>query len=801
MLYNYLTIAARTLRKHLGPTLINVIGLTAGIAACLLIGLWVERELRFDDFHPEAERIHRVALEARVTDTMTRTPGVPAPLAPALRQTVPQVAAVTQFRPTRVIFQQQAQTLSERVTLSADSSFFDVFGGFELLHGARTAALNAPDAVVLSATTARALFGRTDVVGETLTMDEAPRRVTAVMADVPEASHLQFDAVAARPGIPPIFKENWTGYAYLTYAKLAEGTSPAVLQDGLDRIVETQAMVDVRGRFGEPSDAFVYRLFPEALSRIHLYSDFTVLGPGGSIGTVYTFVLIGLFILGIACINFMNLATARATERATEVGMRKALGAGRRQLVGQFLGEAVLLTAIATGSAFALAATAIPVFNSLAGTSMQASVLLQPVVLGAGGALALAVGLIAGSYPALVLTRFTPATVLKASGSKTTSGQGRRLRQGLVVAQFAISIALIIGTLVAREQFEYIQTKQLGIDRARVVEIERASDLGEQQAAFARRVRAMPGVTSASAGDGIFGGVSQTSFVAYGEGDSNAQALRYLQTDLRFAETMDINVIAGRGFDPARPADSSAVLLNQAAVDQFGWEEPIGQRLASCDSGCTYTVIGMVEDFHFESLREQVEPLAIVPTHPLGGSDRPESIYARLAPGQTRPVLDQVQSAWGEVAGSGTPFQYSFLDQTYDQIHRDVKQAGDLFSLFSALAVLVACLGLFGLATYTVQRRTKEIGIRKALGATEGQVARLLSREFVQLVGIAFVVAVPLAYLGMQQWLQDFAYRTHLGVSVFLVAGGIAMAIAVLTISTQAFRAARLDPATTLKDE
>jgi len=801
MFFNYLTIAARTLRKRVGPTVINVIGLTVGVAACLLIGLWVERELSFDDFHPEADRVYRMAMEARITDAMTRTPSVPAPLTPALEKDVPQVEAVTRFRPNRAIFRKETTALAERITLMADSTFFDVFGGFELVHGARATALDDTDALVLSEATARALFGRTDVVGEVVRMDDATRRVTGVMADVPETSHLQFDAVAVSQGVPPVFQANWTGFAYLTYAKLVDGASMTALQDGLNRIVEDRAMADVQERFGDPSDNFVYRFFPEALPSIHLHSDFTVLGPSGSIATVYTFALIGLFILLIACINFMNLATARATERATEVGMRKALGAGRAQLAGQFLGEAVLVTAVATVAAFGVAAAVMPLFNDLAGTSMGWADLLQPGMLLAGLALILVVGAVSGSYPAFALSRFAPATVLKASGKKTTGGQGRRLRQGLVVFQFAISITLIIGTLVAQEQFGYIQNKRLGIDKERVVEIERARDLGERLPAFADQVRTMPGVTAAAVGDGMFGGVSQTAFLPYGADNADAQALQYLQVDFRFPESMGIDVVDGRSFDPARPADSSAVLLNRAAVNRFGWDDPIGQRIASCDSGCTYTVIGIVDDFHFESLRRQVEPLALVPTPPLGGDGQPESLYARLAPGQTRDALDQIQSAWTSVAGAGAPFQYSFLDQTYDRLHRDVQEAGDLFSLFTILAVVVACLGLFGLATYTVQRREKEIGIRKALGATETQVVGLLSKEFVQLVGIAFVVASPLAYVAMQRWLDDFAYRTSLGVDLFLLAGGLAVGIALLTVSTQAFRAARLDPATTLRDE
>jgi len=806
MLFSYLTIAARNLKKRVGPTLINVVGLTVGIAACLLIGLWVERELSFDDFHPEAERIYRIGIESRITDAMIRTSAVPAPVTPALQSDVPQVEAVTRFRPNRVIFQRGDLALSERLVLPADSNFFAVFGGFELLRGSRATALDDTDALVLTETTAREIFGRTDVLGETVRMDDAVRRVTGVMADIPETSHLQFDAVSVSQGAYADFEDNWTGYVYFTYAKLKEGSSQADINDGLAAIVENRAMSDVIDRFGEPSDNFVYRIFADAMPSIHLYSDLRVLGPSGSIATVTTFSLIGLFILLIACINFMNLATARATERATEVGMRKALGAGRNQLAGQFLGEALLLTTIATVAAFVVAAAALPVFNSLAGTSMGVSTLLQPGTLLGGVGLILVVGLIAGSYPAFALSRFAPATVLKASGKQSTGGQGERLRKGLVVFQFAISITLIIGTLIANEQFEFIQSKRLGMDKERVVEIERADDLGPQQETFVDRIRTTPGVTAASLGDGMFGGISGTAFVPFSGGvGENAdygepQALRYLKVDFQFVESMGIDIVEGRSFDPARSADSSAVVLNQAAVDVYGWDEPIGKRVASCDSGCTFDVIGVVDNFHFQSMRSEVEPLALVPRDPTGGTDRQESLYARLAPGQTQEALGRIQSVWTSIAGAA-PFQYTFLDQTYDQVHRDVQRAGDLFRLFAIVAVLIACLGLFGLATYTVQRRAKEIGIRKALGATASQVVMLLSTEFVQLVALAFVVGVPVAYFGMQQWLADFAYRASLGVDLFLLAGVLAFGIAVLTISTQAFRAARLDPATTLRDE
>ncbi len=802
MLFNYLLIAARNLKKRVGPTVINIVGLTVGLAACLVLGLWVERELSFGDVHPDADRIHRVGIEARITDAMNRTASVPVPLLDALRSDIPQVEIATHFRPARTVFSHEQNALSQRITLRADSAFFNMFGGFELLHGDRASVLDDTDAVVLTASTARELFGRTDAIGEVIRMDDATRRVTGVMKDVPETSHVQFDAVARAASIPPVFRENWTGFAFRTFAKLAPGVSTATFQSALDRVVENRAMADVQDRFGEPDDNFVYRLVAESLPSIHLYSDFGSIGPSGSIETVYTFSIIGLFILLIACINFMNLATARATERATEVGMRKALGAGRRQLAGQFLGEAILTTAAATVAAFAVAASALPFFNNLAGTSFTTSALFHPGTLLGAAVLIVIVGLIAGSYPSFALSRFAPAEVLKGSGRTTTGSGDQRLRKGLVVFQFAISITLIIGTLVVNEQFDYIQNKDIGIEKESLVEIQRASDLTDRQETFLEEVRRIPGVQTAATGDGIFGGVSQTSFAEVNAAEPEAQALQYLHVGYQFVETMGIDVVAGRDFNPRRAADSSAVLMNQSAVSRMGWTDPedaLGRTVASCDSECNFQVIGVVDNFHFSSMRSSVDPLILLPRHPYDAS-YPESIYARLQPGASSETLRRISNAWQQVAGS-SPFGYAFLSGTYIRIHDDVQRASGVFSLFAGLAIPVACLGLFGLATYTVQQRAKEISIRKALGATALQVVKLLSRNFVVLVGMAFVAALPVAHFAMSRWLSDFAFRTSLGVDVFLWAGLLALGVALLTVSTQAFRAARLDPAKTLRGD
>jgi putative ABC transport system permease protein len=801
MLTNYLTIAWRTLRKRVGPTTINIAGLAVGLAACLLIGLWIERETSYDDFHPEAERVHRITVQAQVLDNEIHTPMVPAAIRGALVRDVPEVEAVTRLRPyfPSNVIRRDNQAFATENIWRADSTFLDVFGGFEMVRGDRSTALDGADAVVLTAPTARRIFDSIDVIGETVQVGDDVRQVTGVMADVPETSHLQVNAVVALGELAPEREDNWTGFQFFTYAKLKPGTSRAAFEDKLSGIAQRYPLAEIENETDLSPDQYAYVIGAEPLTRIHLHSDFDYLA-SGSIETVYTLGAIGLFILLIACINFMNLATARASERATEVGMRKALGAGRRQLAGQFLGEAVLTTAAASVLAVVAASLFLPFFNDLAGTSMRTSTFLQPTVLLSGGLLIAIVGLVSGSYPAFVLSRFSPAATLKAGNVQTSGARDRRIRQGLVIVQFAISIALLVGTLVAREQFDYIQNKRLGFDKERVLRIEQANNLSERQATFVDRLRRTPGVAAAAAGEGIFDFSTSASFWPVSETSEAGETLHAYRVGHDFVETLDIEMATGRSFDPARATDSTAVLLNQAAVEAYGWDDPTSRQITAGDSATVYDVVGVTADFHYESMRKQVAPAAFFLQDPSGGTDPPRFVYARLAPGRTTAALDEIRAVWTDVAPTA-PFQYSFVDQTYDQLHRDVQEAGTLFSLFAGLAILIACLGLFGLATYTVQRRRKEIGIRKALGATAGQVVGLVSKEFVQLVAVAAVLGLPVAYYAMRQWLQDFAYRTTVGADVLVGAAVLASAVALVAIGYQALQAARLDPATTLHDE
>jgi putative ABC transport system permease protein len=473
------------------------------------------------------------------------------------------------------------------------------------------------------------------------------------------------------------------------------------------------------------------------------------------------------------------------------------LGAGRPQLAGQFLGEAVLTTALGTVLAAMLASLALPAFNQTAGTQLSLDVVLAPAPLVAGLGLVGLVGLAAGSYPAFVLSHFQPAAVLKSADRHAAGGHGTRLRQGLVVLQLAITIALVAGTFVVEQQFRFVQTKRLGLEKEQVIAVDRAWTLGEGQEAFVERVRQLPGVAAAAAGERLFDdATSNTVFVPDDAPMSDGFSIDFLDVDARFVETLGIEVVSGRSFDPDRPGDAQALLVNEAAAKAFGWTEAEGHRLRhSFDDGAeSYPVIGIVRNFHYQSMRQAVQPLVLQ----LG--DVNTLIYVRAEPGAAPQVLDGLRAAWADVKPS-EPLPYAFLDQTYAALHRDVERAGRLFTVFAALAVLIACLGLFGLATYTAQRRTKEIGIRKAMGATTLQLTWLLNREVAVLVGIGFAVAAPVAYVSLRRWLEGFAYRIDLGAGVFVLAGVLALVVALGTVGVQAYRAACLDPTTALRAE
>ena len=791
MLRNDFTVAGHALRRQPGYTTINVFGLAVGMAACLLIGLYVRFELSYDDFHANDDRIYRAVEEAGFRAEDVRwNPTVTGLLAPTARTEFDGVAEAVRMNNLTTRVQREADTVTDISGYHAESNLFTIFS-FDLLRGDPATALDRPQTAVLSQSLATRLFGDDDPVGQTLRVgirdSLRTMEVTGIVADVPSNSHLQFDLLVSFDTLLNT-RLSISANQFLTYVLLDDEHPP----------VETlgeQILTYNREMLGKD---YVKNARLQPLSEIY-FGD--IYAPQqGDIRYVYVFSAIAAIILLIACANYMNLATARSIQRTREVGVRKAMGAHRAQLARQFLGESLLLTLLALPLALGLLTLTLPAFNGLAGTDIELARLSSPRLLVLVG-VALVVGLIAGSYPALFLSRFRPTQVL--TGRLPVGWSGARLRKALIVGQFALSAMLIFGTVIILQQIDYMRTKKLGFDQERVVTIELSDPVFRQQAeAFKQEIVRLPGVQRAalSLGAPMAGGFGRMGRVF--DWKNGKLAFQRAMVDEDFLETMDVGLVAGRNFTPQEVAtgretpmrtEQSGIILNEAAVEALGWASPeaaIGRVIEPFGGN---TVIGVVKDLHYRSLRHRIEPLALEP----GGYAA--TAVVRLAPGGVTKTLDRLCATWGNfVAGS---FDHQFLDQQIDHLYRAEQRTATIVGGFAGLAVLLACLGLFGLAAYAAERRTQEVGIRKALGASAADIVALLSKEFLTLVAIACVIAVPVAYGAAQQWLQDFAYRIDISPFVFVAASAAALAIAWSTIGTQALRAARTDPADALRHE
>ena len=813
MLENYLKIAVRTLRKQPVYAGINTIGLSVGMAACLVLALYVGHELSFDRFHDNADRIARVVETRATPDGAEQVAGTAGPVAPAAVQEVPGVEAATRITQLfRVTVERGDTRFYVGDYLLAEPSFFDVFD-FPLAKGDPQTVLREPDTVVLTQAAAQRYFGEENPIGKPLSIEAyGEATVTGVLAPLPEASHLQFsmllpfETLAQQVEWWTPLTENWTpGFrSFATYAMLDEGSSHEAVADQLAGLMARNTSDE-----GMPSDVSL-----QPLTDIHLYSASIQGGFNAQPGNatyVLALGLIALFILGLACINYMNLATARAADRQREVGVRKALGARRGQLIGRFVGEAVLLCGFALAVGLVLAKGALPAFNTLANTSLSLGVLMQPTVLIALITAVLVVGLLAGAYPAFVLARFRPSKVLKASQG-VTEGGSVWLRKGLVVTQFAVSIGLIAATLIVTQQLDYIQSKGLGFDEEHLVAVDiNSGEVRRNMTAMKAEMQRHPAVQQVSVSSRIPGdwkGIPEIAVTTPSAPSTDTQSAFFMGADTDFLATFDITLQAGRFFEAERGTDTTAVVLNETAVQTLGLADPVGATIrlvqggqedgGQSDANQTFRVIGVVDDFHFQPLYAPIRPLIL--GHHNNPIDTIDYFTARVDASQMTAALDHLRSV-GEQFDPAHPFEYNFVDVRMADAYQTDRAIGRIVGVASGLAILIACFGLFGLAAFTAERRRKEIGIRKALGATATGIVQLLSADFLKLVGIAFVVATPLAYWGMQQWLASFAYRIDLGVSVFVVAGSAALLIALLTVSTQALRAARIDPAQTLRSE
>ncbi len=806
MFKNYFKIALRNLLRHKGYSVINMAGLAVGMVCCILIGLYIEDELSFDRFHKNVDRLFVITGEHPVPG---RTLATPYSLASTLQASMPEIeqtARVWEGEALPVIREEMRLRANRRVLLT-EPTFFEMFS-FPALAGDPAATLKAPDAAVITEAMARTFFGEEYPIGKTLTFHRFGNnvhtiRIGAVVKEAPASSSLQFDLAAPLSLLgEKILQENqWGVHIVATYVQAG---SPLPAKMFSTRITETlQKLLPALALEG-----FTYSAL--GLSALHL-SGLNAEGLQGQPQYLYLFGTVALFVLVIAAVNYVNLVTAQSMQRAREVGVRKTMGGERSQLVRQFLGESILLSLGALVLAFVLMDLALTMFNRLFDKELTFMGVGYGMALPLLCGFVLLVAIAAGAYPAFVLSRFQPAEVLRGIGGKVGSSGGRRLRQSLVVFQFTISAALIIGTTIIYRQLNYVQHKNLGFSGEQVAVVDLPASLSATiRETLKQRVLSYSGILRASVATGVPSrfqmGFRRAVAEAAPQASTNEERIRFMPAavDCDFIPTLGLSLLAGRNFSDRFQTDiSRAYVLNKTAVERLGWspQEAIGKTFTLGPPGTPEgEVIGVVDNFHLASLHKEIEPVVLqLHTLPPVGS-LPYVLAAKLAPEHIREGMEHIEQQLSLLA-PGASFQYVFLDDVFNQMYRAEERLSRIFTTFAALAIFIACLGLFGLAAFTAERRTKEIGIRKVLGASVSGVVTLLSKDFVKLVLIANLIAWPIAWYAMNRWLQDFAYRVNLSWWVFALAGGMALLIALLTVGTQAIKAALANPVEALRYE
>ncbi|MCU0444309.1 MAG: ABC transporter permease [Microscillaceae bacterium] len=808
MLKNYLKIAFRNLWRNKTFSIINISGLAIGLATCMLIGLYIWDELSFDRFNEKHSRIYRINSDIKFGGKEIMLAVAPDPMGHTMTKEYPEVEKAVRLRNNgSFLVKKDEQNIKESKIIYADNEIFEIFS-FKMLSGDARTALKAPKTVVISESIARKYFNQIDVVGKTLTLDRTELfKITGVMADMPQNSHFRYDFLLSMTTIEESKQGNWLSHNFNTYLLLKPQADAKKLEAKFAHLLKKytfpQAFQVLQIKsvedFEKNGNYVRYSLMP--LTKIHLYSDREAeLSANSSIQYVYIFSAVALLILLIACTNFMNLSTAKSANRAKEVGVRKVLGSHKAHLIAQFLSESVLLTMIALLIGVALTELFLPYFNQLANKALSLHNGNWLTVLPILCLCALSVGLLAGVYPAFYLSAFNPVNVLKGKLSAGFKTQG--LRSVLVVLQFSISIVLIISTIVIYRQLNYIQNKKLGFNKDQVLIVNDAYGLGSHTKTFKDNVLKMTEVKSATFSYflPVPSARNEMSFFPEGQMQQNkAVSMQHWQTDHDYVKTMGLEIIKGRDFSRSFATDSSGVLINETAAKVFGFTDPVGKKIMKLDDiqrGTTvsYKIIGVVKNFHFESLRQNIGAWSMV----LGKSQG--AISFRLKTKQLHELLPKIEAEWKKLA-NGQPFVYQFMDEQFDSVYRTERRVGQIFISFAGLAIFLACLGLFGLAAYATEQRTKEIGIRKVMGASILNIIALVSRDFLRLVIIAFVIATPIAYYFMSQWLQDFAYRIDMGWWIFAIAGFAAFLIALLTIGYQTIRAALKNPVDSLRYE
>ncbi len=807
MLRNYLKLSIRNLVKHSEYSIINIVGLAIGFTCFILILSFVIDELSYDNFHKDADNIYRIALERKYPEHSTKYAIIPHSFHHILKQEFPEIENATRLmdfgNSMTMRYEDDQRNLhiyeEDRIFL-ADSNFFEFFD-LKLISGNPKEILKGANNLVVTESTAKKYFGDQDPIGKIIKNDFTDLKVTGVCEDVPHNSHQDFDMLVSINSLPFIRQLSYISFSVHQYVQLNPNSNPKELEAKFPTMVAKYAAPQIEELMNISYEDYIkagngYHYFLQPIRSIHLSSDLeNEMKPNGSQTMVFVFISISIFILVLACINFMNLATARSTDRSKEVGIRKTLGGQKHGLIVQFLVEAIVMSYFALMIAIVIVQITLPLFNNIAGKELSFG-LDNYLFFFSLLVLAFIIGLLSGSYPAFVLSSYKPIKVL--SRKTNLLGSGQSLRNGLVVFQFCVSIGLIAATIIVFQQLRFVQNVELGFSKERVLIIERAFALGDKFESFRNSVNSLSGVVSVSGSSAAPGEEAFFGTFFQPEGASEVFTSKSLVADENFAKTYQLSLKEGRFFSKSFN-DTASVILNETAVSAFGLLEPVGTKLKIPGNNGQppqqFEVIGVVEDFHFQSLHHDITPLTFLNLN--GGAN---IVSVKISDNDFQEVIGSIESLWKNNV-ENEPFSYYFLNDELKTLYRGEVISGKLFGIFALLAIVIGCIGLLGLATFIAQKRTKEIGIRKAMGASSTSIILLLSKDFTRLILIALIISVPVSYLGMEKWLQEFAYKIDISPVVFILSGLTALFIAFLAVSFQSIKAALVNPVKSLRYE
>lgn len=808
MVRNYFKIALRNIVRQKFYAIINIAGLTIGLATSLLIVLYIVDEFSYDRFHNDIDNMYRVNLHAKLSEQYMDIAYTGAPISAAFVNEIPEIDGACRIafhNDINISYQEDAYT--EKKVLLADSNFFDFFS-FKLLYGDIKTVLKEPNNIVLTEESAMKLFGypnktSTPPIGKIVKYGTDGRAcvITGIAENPPKNAHFRFNVILSMESWEDSKNANWANNILLNYVKLNNEADWIKVQEKFPAMVRKNIAPLVQGYLGISFDEFIakgglYDYVLEPVKNIHLFStvDDTI-EPRGSINTIYILSAIVAFIIFIACINFMNLSTARFSDRAKEVGVRKALGASRKRLILQFLNESIFFTILSMLFAYILASLALPSFGAIAGKELSIITLLNWKYMLALILLITVVGFLAGSYPAFYLTAFKPTEVLRGKVKAGLKSGG--IRSGLVIFQFTISVILIICTLLIYKQLNHLERRDLGFDKENVLVVNNAEALEFNKIGFKEELKKMSAIKSVSVASAAPPQIEYSAIFKPLDGTDSEIGITYYFADYDLVNTMDMKMAAGRYFAKEIPSDSNAVIINEAAARKMAWENPVGEKIQTLwdeDKADKRNIIGVVKDFNFQTLKKEITPLIIFP------GSQGNLLLVRLNPGDYHQNISDIEKTWNKMT-SGSTFDFSFIDADFDALYRQDQQVGMIISIFTVLAILVACMGLLGLATFTAEQRSKEIGIRKSLGASSSSIVRLLSSEYLKLIAVSFLLAIPSAYFIIKWWLNNFAFKVNIGILIFVAGGIIVALIALLSVSYQSVKAANNNPVDSLKYE